>query len=97
MPEHVHRTLVTRNSVVLIIALGNLPEPLTNQRYRLMLPAEQLLFYCSEFGHHPLLCRFAPDNEAPIALALPAVMREAQERESLRLSLPSPSPPRISG
>jgi hypothetical protein len=87
MPEHTHPSLVTRNSVVLVIALDDLPEPLTYFRYRLVLPADQLRFQCSEFRHHPLPCRFAPDNECPVALALPTIVREAQERESFRLSL----------
>src|SRR5215831_711102 len=78
--------------MVLVVAQNHLLEPLTDQRCRLMLPADQLHFDSFELCQHPLLRRLAPDDEAPVALVLPAVVREAQERESLRLSLAAPFP-----
>src|SRR6266481_6576537 len=92
MPEQTQPGLVTWNGMVLVIALDNLPKPLTDMRRRVVLPADQLHFYSLELCHHPLLRRLAPDNERPIALALPAIVREAQEREGLRLSLTAPFP-----
>src|ERR1700730_16434293 len=53
-----------------------------------MHPAAQLCLNRMQLRHHPLLCRFPPDDEGPIAPALPTVMCEAQEREGLGLSLP---------
>ena len=52
-----------------------------------MTPAFQLRFNCLELGHQPLLCRLPPDDERSILPALPTVVREAQKREGLRLSL----------
>jgi len=78
--------------MVLVIAQDNLLEPLTDLRCRLVLPAGQLNFDSFEFRHHPLLRRLTPDNEGSVALAPSAVMREAQERESLRLSLTASFP-----
>jgi len=51
-----------------------------------MAAVEQLHFDFLELGHHPLLRRFTPDREGSV-LTLPAVMREAQKGECLRLSL----------
>jgi hypothetical protein len=54
-----------------------------------------------QLRHHPLLCRFAPDDKGPVAPAFPAVVRETQEREGFRLSLspllpiPSGVPPEL--
>src|ERR1700694_31653 len=52
-----------------------------------MTAALQLHFDCLELGHQPLLRRLAPDDERSIFPTLPTVMREAQKREGLRLSL----------
>jgi hypothetical protein len=49
--------------------------------------AAQFCLDCVQLCHQPLLGRFPPDDEGPIAPALPAVMRETQEREGLRFSL----------
>src|ERR1035438_7491235 len=53
-----------------------------------MHPAAQLCLNRKQLRHHPLLCRFPPDDEGPIAPALPTVMCEAQEREGLGVFLP---------
>src|SRR5438876_3240096 len=79
----------------------DLSEPLTDQRCRLMLLADQLCLDRMQLRHHPLLCRFAPDDKGPIAPTFPAVVRETQEREGFWLSLsplfPAPSgvPPEL--
>ena len=78
---------VARNRVVLVIAQYDLPQPLSDPRRRLVHPAAENCFKSMQLRHHPLLRRLAPDDECAGFLALPAVMREAQEREGLRLSL----------
>ena len=45
-------------------------------------------FKCVQLGHHALLRRSPPDVGRPVAPALPAVVREAQERKGLRLFSP---------
>jgi hypothetical protein len=54
-----------------------------------VLPADEFCFNSTQFRHHPLLGRFAPDDESAIAPPLPAVVRETKEREGFRLSLPA--------
>src|ERR1017187_6368327 len=79
---------VTRNSVVLVIARGHLPEPRTDGRNWLVTAALQLRFDCLELGYHPLLGRLSPHDERSIFPALPAIVRKAQKCEGLWLSLP---------
>ena len=86
---------VPRNSMVLVIAPNDLPEPLTDLRGRVMRPADQLSFDSFELCHQPLFRRLAPDNEGPVALALPAIVREAQNVEVC--GFPSPRRFRVSG
>src|SRR5260370_17391845 len=87
--------------MVLVIAQRDLSKPLADQRCRLMLLTDKLCFDRMQLRHHPLLCRFAPDDKGPIAPAFPAVVRETQEREGFRLSLsplfpvPSGLPPQL--
>jgi hypothetical protein len=71
--------------MVTVIAVHNLSEPCTDVGNRLVHAAAQFCFNCVQLCHHALLCRFPPDDECPIAPALPAVMRKAQERKGLRL------------
>jgi hypothetical protein len=78
--------------MVLVVALNNLPDPFTRVRRRVVLPADEFCLDSTQFRHHPLLGRFAPDDECAIAPPLPAVMREAEEREGFRLPLPAPLP-----
>src|SRR5580692_11587431 len=83
------------------VTTNDLSEPLTDQRCRLMLLTDQLCLDHMQLRHHPLLCRFAPDDKGPVAPAFPAVVRETQEREGFRLSLsplfpvPSGVPPEL--
>src|ERR1035438_6449338 len=80
---------IARDSMILVVAQGHPLQPLTHRRYRLVHPATQLCLYRMQLCHHPLLCRFPPDDEGPTAPALHTVMREAQEREGLGFSLPT--------
>src|SRR5664280_1083449 len=79
---------IARDSMILVVAQGHLLQPLTHRRYRLMHPATQLCLNRMQLCHHPLLCRFPPDDEGPIAPTLPTIMCETQEREGLGFSLP---------
>ena len=92
MSKDTELTHVTRNGMVLEVALNNLLEPFTDLRGRVVLPAAQLCFQGMEFRDHPLLRRFAPDNEGPVTPALSAIVREAQECEGIWLCLPTPFP-----
>src|SRR5271169_6456686 len=76
------------DSMILVVAQGHPLQPLTHRRYRLMHPATQLCLNRMQLRHHPLLCRFPPDDEGPIAPTLPTIMCETQEREGLGFSLP---------
>src|SRR5277367_5201020 len=83
---------VARNSVVSVIARSYLLEPGTNGRDRLVTTMFQLHLNCLELSHQPLLRRLAPHDERSVFPALPTVMREAQKRKGLRLSLSSLRP-----
>ncbi len=72
--------------MVTVVAIHNLLEPSTDVGNRLVHAAAQFCFNCVQLGHHAFLRRFPPDDECPIAPALPAVVREAQKRKGLRLS-----------
>ena len=76
--------------MVLVITGDHLPQPFANQRNRLMTEARKFQFNRLELSNQPLLCRLTPDDERSVLPALPAVMREAQKGEGLRLSLPPP-------
>src|SRR4249920_4237971 len=92
MPEGTKLIQISRDGMVLVVTQNYLPEPFTSLRGRIVLPADQFCFYSAQLCHHPLTSRFAPDDETPVAPALPTVVREAQEREGLWLSLPTPLP-----
>ena len=77
MPEGTELIQIARDGMVLVVAQNNLPKPFTYLRWRIMLAADQFCFYGSQFRHHPLAGRFAPDDEAPVAPALPTIVREA--------------------
>jgi len=80
---------VPRNGMVLEITEGHLLQPFADLRGRLVHPATKFRLDRVQPRHHPLLRRFAPDDEGPVAPALPAVVREAQEREGFRLPFPT--------
>src|SRR5215475_15460244 len=87
MSEGTKLIQIARNSMVLVIALDDFRQPFTHLRWRLVLPADQLCFDYAQLRHHPLRRRFAPDDETAVAPPLPTVVREAEERKGLRLSL----------
>jgi hypothetical protein len=70
--------------MVAVIAVHNLSQPCTDVGNRLVHSEAQLSFNCVQLRHHALLRRFPPDDERSIAPALPAVMRETQERKGFR-------------
>jgi len=76
MPKGAELIQIARNSMVLVVTLDDLREPFTYLRCRLVLPADQLCFQSGQLRHHPLTCRFAPDDETAVAPPLPAVLRE---------------------
>ena len=73
--------------MVLVVTQHNLPEPCTDFGRAIMLPALKLSLDGFQLRDHPLLRRFPPDDEGSVAVALPTVVREAQEREGLWFSL----------
>src|SRR5438132_12630970 len=66
--------------MVAIVAVHNLSEPRTDSGNRLVHAEAQFCFQCVQLRHHALLRRFPPDGERSVAPALPAEVREAQER-----------------
>src|SRR5690349_10901630 len=75
--------------MVAVVAVHNLSEPRTDSGNRLLHAEAQLCFKCVQLRHHALLRRFPPDGERSIVPALPAEVREAQERKGLRLPGPT--------
>jgi hypothetical protein len=69
MHENAQPIEVSRDSVVLVITQSDLPKPPADQRCRLMLPADKLDLNRMQLRHHPLLCRFAPDDKGSVAPA----------------------------
>ncbi len=86
LPEDTQPVDVSRDRMVAVIAVHNLSQPCTDVGHRLVHSEAQFCFNRVQLRHHALLRRFPPDDERPIAPALPAVMREAQECKGLRLS-----------
>ena len=89
MPEGTELIQIARDSMVLVVTLNDLFQPFTDLRCRLVHPTGQFCFQTTQLRHHPLARRFAPYDETAVAPPLPTVMREAQKREGLRLSLSS--------
>ena len=78
---------ISRNSVVLVVAIDHLPKPCTNLTDTIVLPAEKLDLDGLQLRNHSLFRRNPPDGEGIGLVASPAVVGEAQEREGLRFSL----------
>src|SRR5262245_26438478 len=91
---------VTGNGIG-VVSDDNLLQPFTDGRHRLVHPIAQLGFNRSKLCDHPLLGRFAPDDEGSTVARRPAIMRETQEREGLRFpfatsfSVLSGEPPKL--
>jgi hypothetical protein len=86
LPEKAQPVDVARDRMVAVVAVHNLSEPRTDRGNWFVHAEAQFCFKCVQLRHHALLHRFPPDGERSIAPALPAVVREAQERKGLRLS-----------
>jgi len=78
---------VARNGMVLVVAQHNLAKPCTDLGRTMMLPAFKLGLNGFELRDHSLLRRNPPDDESPVAVALPTEVSETQEREGLWFSL----------
>ena len=63
MPKGLHRSEISRHSVVLIETLRNAPQPCPDLVQRLVHPGPQLLFDLLQLRHHPLVRRLSPDHE----------------------------------
>jgi hypothetical protein len=66
-----------------VVAVHNLSEPCTDVGNRLVHAEAQFCLNCVQLCHHAFFAVFRQTMNAP---ALPAVMRETQERKGLRLS-----------
>ena len=75
--------------MVLVVTQDNPTKPSTDLGRAMMLTALQLSLDGFELGYHSLLRRDPPEDEGAVAVALPTIVGETQERESLRFSLSS--------
>jgi len=73
--------------MVSVVSEDNLLQPLTDGRHRLVHPMTQLGFNRSQLRNHPLLGRFAPDDEGATLARRPTIMRETEEREGVGFSI----------
>jgi hypothetical protein len=85
-PEDAQLTGVAGHSMVLVVALHNLPKPCADLTRTMMLPGLKLWLDDLELRHHPLLRRDAPDVKGSAAREIPTEMRESQKREGLGFS-----------
>src|SRR5260370_10104711 len=79
---------VARYGVVSVVTLHHPLQPRPDERDGLMHHPAQLLLYHSEFCPHPLCRRMPPDHKMASWVRATEV-REPEERECFRLSLPS--------
>src|SRR5579862_9261817 len=79
---------VARHGVVLVVTLYHPLHPRSDERDGLMHHPAQLLLNQSELRPHPLRRRMPPDHK-PAGRVRATEVREPEERECFRLSLPS--------
>src|SRR5580692_9906339 len=79
---------VAGDSMVLVVAGDHTPKPYTDLTGAIMLTALKLGLDGFELRNHTLLRSDSPDGEGLGLVALPTEVGEAQEVESLRVSLP---------
>ena len=84
LPEGAQPIDISRNGVVLVVAVNDLPKPCTDLTDTIMLPAEKLCLDGFQLRNHSLFRRNPPDGEGFGLVTPPAVVGEAQEREGLR-------------
>jgi hypothetical protein len=86
IPKDANRPKISRNSVVLIEAPQNAPQPCSGLVQRLVHPAAQRLLNLLQLCHHPFFRRLTPDHkQAP--WTGPALVNESKECERLRFLL----------
>jgi hypothetical protein len=86
-PEDAQLTGVSGHSMVLVVALHDLPEPCADLTRTMMFPVLKLCLYDVELRNHPLLRGEAPDIKSSAAREISAKVRESQKREGLGFSL----------
>ena len=91
MAEAAHAADVSRDRVVVEVALHDRLEPFAGLTHRIVHAVTNLLFDLSQFSPHALADRQASHRESPQSV-FPADVREAQEVERLRLSFSSSFP-----
>jgi hypothetical protein len=64
---------ISRNSVVLVVAVNDLPKPCTNLTDTIMLPAEKLCLDGFQLRNHSLFRRNPPDGEGVGLVTSPAL------------------------
>jgi hypothetical protein len=84
LPEGAQLIDIPGNSMVLVVAVDDLPKPYTNLTDAIMLPAEKLNLDGLQLRNHSLFRRNPPDGEGVGLVTSPAVVGEAQERKGLR-------------
>src|ERR1035438_5302558 len=83
---------IAGDSMVLVVAGDNTPNPYTDLAGAIMLTASKLSLDGLELRNHALLRSNPPDGEGLGLVALPTEVGEAQEVESLRFPFPTPLP-----
>ena len=82
-----HAAPVTRNRVVVEVALDDRPEPLSSLLNRIVLAGEELLLDLPQLCSHPLARRLPQNHKVPLLTRLPAQVRETEKVERLRFLL----------
>ena len=77
-PKDAQLTGVAGHSMVLVVALHDLPKPCTDLTRTMMFPVLKLCLYDVELRDHPLLRGDAPDIKSSAARETSAKMRESQ-------------------
>src|ERR1051325_4247628 len=90
MPESSQAADVSRDRVIVEVALHDRLEPFASLTHRIVHAWTKLLFELPQFTPHAFADRQAPHRE-PCSV-LPAEVRESQKVERLRLAFPSSSP-----
>src|SRR5215831_13928141 len=91
MPESAQAADVSRDRVVVEVALHDRLEPFASLTHRIVHALAKLLFDLSQFTPHALTDRQAPHRESSQSV-LPADVREPQKVERLRLPFSSTFP-----
>ena len=79
-----HAAPVTRNRVIVEVALNDRLKPLASLLNRVVLAGENQLLDLPQLGSHSLARRLPQDHKAPLLARLPAQVRETEKIERLR-------------